>query len=64
MNRKDWAEAISAFEKVVAVSPDNKAAKNQIRLCKKNMKQEEAQDRKMYQNIFAKMAAENSKVRK
>ena len=63
MNRKDWAEAVTAFEKVLAVSCDNKAAQNQIRVAKKMIKDEEARDRKMYRNIFAKMAEESTKVR-
>ena len=63
MNRKDWVEAVTAFEKVLAVSADNKAAQNQIRVAKKMIKDEEARDRKMYRNIFAKMAEESTKVR-
>ena len=63
MNMKDWTEAIQCFKAVLAVSPGNKAANNQIRVAKQRIKEDDAHDRKLYNNMFAKFAQIDTQVR-
>ncbi|XP_059154414.1 peptidyl-prolyl cis-trans isomerase FKBP4-like isoform X2 [Physella acuta] len=61
-NRKDYDEAVKDYNQVVALEPDNKAAKNQIIVCKKKLQEEHQQEKKLYANMFSKMTQQTAKV--
>ena len=62
MGMKDWSQAIQCFEQVLSSSSNNKAAQNQIRLARSKMREDEAKDRKLYKNMFAKFAQQDAQV--
>lgn len=61
-NRKDYSLAKEDFEEVVKLEPDNRAAKNQILLCKKKVQEDLQREKKLYAGMFSKMATQNGKV--
>lgn len=48
--------ALKDFEHCHKVDPENKAALNQITICKQKIKQYHDEEKKRYKNMFAKMA--------
>lgn len=50
-------KALDDFEKCREIEPDNKAALNQITLCKQKLKLYHDEEKKRYKNMFAKFAA-------
>ena len=61
-NMKNYDSAITQFKKVLEIDPANKAAKNQITLMSQKIKQDKEREKKLYSNMFAKMAAQDAKV--
>lgn len=55
LERNEYDLALEDFEKVVELEPDNKAAKNQILLCKQRKKQFLEREKKLYANMFQKL---------
>ncbi|XP_074978068.1 peptidyl-prolyl cis-trans isomerase FKBP5 isoform X1 [Caretta caretta] len=52
------------FQKVLEVNPQNKAAKSQITVCQKKMKEHNERDRRIYANMFKKFAERDAKASK
>jgi tetratricopeptide (TPR) repeat protein len=55
--------ALADFERVKELEPENKAALNQITICKQKIKQYHEDEKKRYRNMFSKFAiADTSKI--
>lgn len=50
-------KALADFQKAQEIEPDNKAAQNQITICKQKLKDYHEQEKKRYRNMFAKFVA-------
>lgn len=50
-------KALADFEKCREIEPENKAALNQITICKQKLKEYRDKEKKRYANMFAKFAA-------
>lgn len=57
----DFDLARKDFEKVCELEPDNKAAKNQVKICEQKIKQFDKNEKAKYMGMFEKFAAEDSK---
>ncbi|XP_077294260.1 FK506-binding protein 59-like isoform X2 [Arctopsyche grandis] len=55
-------EAIEAFQRVIEIEPENKAAVNQITICKSTIKQQNDKEKKLYANMFEKFAQKDTEV--
>ncbi|XP_018794277.1 PREDICTED: FK506-binding protein 59 [Bactrocera latifrons] len=53
----EFKEALVDFEKVIELEPTNKAAINQIQICKQRIKEANDKERKIYANMFKKLSA-------
>ncbi|XP_065355698.1 FK506-binding protein 59 [Calliphora vicina] len=53
----EYKDALVDFQKVLELEPSNKAAQNQIQICKHKIKEANDKEKKIYANMFAKMAA-------
>lgn len=58
-SRKDYDEAIAEYKKILNIEPDNKAAQQQILVCKNALAELRAQEKKRYTNLFNKLANES-----
>ncbi|XP_072292040.1 peptidyl-prolyl cis-trans isomerase FKBP4 [Eucyclogobius newberryi] len=58
---KEFERAKDDFQKVIQLYPSNKAAKSQVALCQKRMKEQHDKDRRIYANMFQKFAERDSK---
>lgn len=58
----EFESAKGDFEKVLAVNPQNKAARLQISMCQKKAKEHNERDRRIYANMFTKFAEQDAKV--
>lgn len=56
LERNDYDIAIADLNQVIELEPDNKAAKNQLALCKHRQKQFYEREKKIYANMFAKLS--------
>lgn len=54
--------ALDDFNKVQEVEPENKAAINQITMCKHAIKEYHTKQKKLYANMFTKFAAADTQV--
>lgn len=54
--------ALGDFEKAQEIEPENKAALNQVTICKQKLKAYHDQEKKVYRNMFAKFAAADYSV--
>lgn len=61
MNDFDLARA--DFQKVLQLYPSNKAAKVQLGICHQRIRKQLAREKKLYANMFERLAEEESKVR-
>uniref|UniRef100_A0A915KMR1 peptidylprolyl isomerase n=1 Tax=Romanomermis culicivorax TaxID=13658 RepID=A0A915KMR1_ROMCU len=59
-NQNDFELAISDYERVIFVEPENKAAKNQIVVCKRKIAEVNQKQKKLYANMFEKLAKAES----
>ena len=50
--QKDWESAKAAFDVVIALEPENKAAKNKSAICVHKQKEQKSKEKKTYQHIF------------
>lgn len=57
----EFERARDDFQKVVQLYPANKAAKNQVLLCQKRIKEQHEKDKRIYANMFQKFAERDSK---
>ncbi|XP_026031830.1 peptidyl-prolyl cis-trans isomerase FKBP4 [Astatotilapia calliptera] len=57
----EFEKARDDFQKVVQLYPANKAAKNQVLLCQKRIKEQHEKDKRIYANMFQKFAERDSK---
>ncbi|XP_062142282.1 FK506-binding protein 59 [Drosophila sulfurigaster albostrigata] len=55
-------EALDDFQKVIELEPTNKAAANHIVICKQKIKQNKDKEKKLYANMFAKLAANDKET--
>jgi FK506-binding protein 4/5 len=53
--RKDYNDAINEYKKILDIEPDNKAAQQQILICKSALAELHALEKKRYHNLFAKL---------
>lgn len=60
-NMKNYDSAIKQFQRVLDIDPANKAAKNQISVMQQKIKADKAREKKLYANMFAKMAENDAK---
>lgn len=58
---KEFDKARDDFQQVVQLYPANKAAKSQVVLCQKYIKQQHEKDKRIYANMFQKFAERDSK---
>lgn len=62
--KTEYELAKQDFEKVLELSPDNKAAKNQVSICNQKIKQQAEKEKRLYKNMFDTILKENrDKVR-
>uniref|UniRef100_A0A8D2ZMJ4 peptidylprolyl isomerase n=1 Tax=Scophthalmus maximus TaxID=52904 RepID=A0A8D2ZMJ4_SCOMX len=59
---KEFDMARDDFQRVVQLYPANKAAKSQLALCQKRIKEQHQKDKLIYANMFQKFADRDSKV--
>ena len=53
---------MSDFQKVLELEPSNKAALNQIQICKHKIKEANEKEKRIYANMFTKLAAADKEV--
>ncbi|CAN9499258.1 unnamed protein product [Ophioblennius macclurei] len=58
---KEFDRAKDDFQRVVQLYPSNKAAKSQVVLCQKRIKEQHEKDKRIYANMFQKFAERDSK---
>lgn len=58
---KEFDRAKDDFQHVVQLYPANKAAKSQVGLCQKRIKEQHEKDKRIYANMFQKFAERDSK---
>lgn len=58
---KEFEGAKDDFQKVIQLYPSNKAAKSQVALCQKRVKEQHEKDKRIYANMFQKFAERDSK---
>uniref|UniRef100_A0A3P9K1S4 peptidylprolyl isomerase n=1 Tax=Oryzias latipes TaxID=8090 RepID=A0A3P9K1S4_ORYLA len=57
----EFDKARDDFQRVVQLYPANKAAKSQVMLCQKRLKEQHEKDKRIYANMFQKFAERDSK---
>ncbi|KAJ8369488.1 hypothetical protein SKAU_G00095160, partial [Synaphobranchus kaupii] len=60
--RNEFSLAIEDFRHVLQVNPANRAARTQISLCQRRIREHHEQDKKTYANMFQKFAEHDAKV--
>ncbi|XP_023177091.1 FK506-binding protein 59 [Drosophila hydei] len=55
-------DALEDFQRVIQLEPGNKAAANHIVICKQKIKQNKDKEKKLYANMFTKLAAGNNET--
>ncbi|PWA14315.1 hypothetical protein CCH79_00012266 [Gambusia affinis] len=60
-NMNEFEKARDDFQRVVQLYPSNKAAKSQVVLCQKRIKEQHEKDKRIYANMFQKFAERDSK---
>ncbi|XP_044050622.1 peptidyl-prolyl cis-trans isomerase FKBP4 [Siniperca chuatsi] len=58
---KEFDRARDDFQQVIQLYPANKAAKSQMALCQKRLKEQHEKDKRIYANMFQKFAERDSK---
>uniref|UniRef100_A0A671VQE1 peptidylprolyl isomerase n=2 Tax=Sparus aurata TaxID=8175 RepID=A0A671VQE1_SPAAU len=58
---KEFDKARDDFQQVIQLYPANKAAKSQVVLCQKRIKEQHEKDKRIYANMFTKFAERDSK---
>ncbi|XP_052851779.1 FK506-binding protein 59 [Drosophila gunungcola] len=55
-------DALEDFQKVIQLEPGNKAAANQVIICKQKLKESKNKEKKLYANMFTKLAANDKET--
>lgn len=63
MGRKDYANAVSAFQSVLHSWPSNKAAINSLAVARQNLKMDNSNQKQAYAGMFQKFADKDTQVR-
>lgn len=63
-SKGETEKALSDFERVNELEPENKAAVNQITICKQKIKQYQQEEKARYKNMFSRFAAADGTVSK
>ncbi|XP_058501032.1 peptidyl-prolyl cis-trans isomerase FKBP4 [Solea solea] len=58
---KEFDKARDDFQRVIQLYPANKAAKSQVLLCQKHIKEQHEKDKRIYANMFQRFAERDSK---
>ncbi|XP_029909059.1 peptidyl-prolyl cis-trans isomerase FKBP4 [Myripristis murdjan] len=58
---KEFDRARDDFQRVIQLYPANKAAKSQVVLCQKHLKEQHEKDKRLYANMFQKFAERDAK---
>ncbi|XP_036440616.1 peptidyl-prolyl cis-trans isomerase FKBP4 [Colossoma macropomum] len=58
---KEFDRAKDDFQRVIQLYPANKAAKSQVLLCQKHIKEQHEKDKRLYANMFQKFAERDAK---
>ncbi|KAL4660211.1 peptidyl-prolyl cis-trans isomerase FKBP4 [Arapaima gigas] len=58
---KEFEQARDDFQKVMQLYPTNKAARAQVALCQRHMKEQHEKDKRLYANMFQKFAERDAK---
>lgn len=58
---KEFERAKDDFQRVIQLYPSNKAAKSQVAMCQKRIKEQHEKDKRIYANMFQKFAERDSK---
>lgn len=58
---KEFERAKDDFQRVTQLYPSNKAAKSQVAMCQKRIKEQHEKDKRIYANMFQKFAERDSK---
>ncbi|XP_042157511.1 peptidyl-prolyl cis-trans isomerase FKBP4 [Oncorhynchus tshawytscha] len=58
---KEFDRARADFQRVTQLYPSNKAAKSQVALCQKQIKEQHEKDKRLYANMFQKFAERDAK---
>ncbi|XP_071783351.1 peptidyl-prolyl cis-trans isomerase FKBP4 [Centroberyx gerrardi] len=58
---KEFDRARGDFQRVIQLYPANKAAKSQVVLCQKHIKEQNEKDKRLYANMFQKFAERDAK---
>lgn len=59
----DAEEALQDFEKILEIEPQNKAAANQVIVCKATIRKQKQKEKQMYANMFDKFAKHDTEVK-
>ncbi|XP_064417723.1 peptidyl-prolyl cis-trans isomerase FKBP4 [Latimeria chalumnae] len=59
---KEYELARADFQKVLELYPTNKAAKAQVAMCQRKIKEERERDKKIYGNMFQKFAQQDARL--
>ena len=59
----DFDLARADFQKLLQLYPSNKAAKAQLAVCQQRIRKQLEREKKLYANMFERLAGEESKVR-
>lgn len=60
--RNEFSLAMADFQRVLQVSPQNRAARSQISICQSKIREHDEQDKKTYANMFQKFAERDAKT--
>ncbi|XP_020789713.1 peptidyl-prolyl cis-trans isomerase FKBP5 [Boleophthalmus pectinirostris] len=60
--RNEFSLAMADFQRVLQVSPQNRAARSQISICQGKIREHDEQDKRTYANMFQKFAERDAKV--
>lgn len=58
----EFKEALADFQMVLELDSSNKAAQNQIQICKHKIKEANEKEKRIYANMFTKLAAADKEV--
>ncbi|XP_020342285.1 peptidyl-prolyl cis-trans isomerase FKBP5 [Oncorhynchus kisutch] len=62
--RNEFSLAMSDFKLVLQVNPSNRAARDQVSICQRNIREHHEKDKKIYANMFQKFAERDVKAGK
>lgn len=62
LSRNEFSLALEDFHLVLQVNPSNRAARCQIGICQRKIREHHERDKKIYANMFQKFAEHDAKV--